>query len=702
MEIESLLNSGQFAEAATQVKAIAGELLRRGEFAPLVDILSRIPSSLKQADNDLGLILAQSLIHTGEVHQAGIILTRIIDNHPEDGRVNETLINAYIWRSAAHRLAGNLRNAIIDAELALSRLRKTKNYPFIASAQFRLGNALFYSGNLEKAIKHFQLALKYSADGFDLDLIARIQNSLGAAYLRRGDMTSAAVHFEHACAGWAKTKNFGALAATQINLAYFCQRQGQSERALTILVTALGHARAAGSKRIEANILTAMGIAQRDLGDFVNSLLSLDSALAVALDAMEQYFILWAKAEMGDTYRRMGQYSKAVQILTEAVSQANEQSQTSDADIFSVSLGIAKFQEGDNIGGVEILSSTASRLESGGDQDALARCYLFLAHCSFVGKDFDSAKTWLGKTAVLADKLEYDGFLSTDGADFPLLLHFAASKQIGGEHFVRAQHQLRKRMASQISVITDPATDPNRSSIEVYAFGSTRVWICSNPVGEAEWRSVRAKELFIYLLCHPMQTADQIMTALWPELSPSRALGNFHTALYRARRATSPGVITTNGGRYSVCEDLNVYCDFIDFLKLSTPKVSTETEAIYLERLAQAINLYRGPFMEGFQAEWIEELRREYEAKYLQLLSTVAGHYRLRGDHHKAIPMLEKAIAIDSYQDDLYCELAENHIALGDRLSALKVYQQYKSTVANEIDSDTPSRILEIIKPVSV
>lgn len=701
LKIESLQDSGKFAEATDQVKAIADELLRGGEFATLIDIINRLPAGIQQIDNDLGLILAQSLIHTGEVHQAGTILTRIIDGHHKDSQFNETLINAYIWRSAAHRLAGNINNAIIDAKSALSRLRKTTNFSLIASAQFRLGNALFYTGDLEKAIKHFKLAVKYSADGFDLDLIARIQNSLGAAYLRRGDITSAATHFEHACAGWGKTKNFGALAATQINLAYFCQRQGQSDRALAILATALDHARAAGSKRIEANVLTAIGIAQRDLGDFNNSLISLDSALAVALDAMEKYYILWAKAEMGDTYRRMGQYSRAVQILTEAASQAREQSQTSDADIFGVILGIAKFQDGDNTGGFEILSSIAARLESGGDQDALARCYLFLAHCSFVGKNFDSATTWLEKTAVLADKLGYDGFLSTDGADFPLVVHFAASKRIGGDHFVRAQQQLLKRTVLQPSVITDTNCDQNKTSIEAYSFGSTKVWICSNPVGEEEWRSSRAKELFFYLLCHPKQTGEQIMTSMWPELSPSRALGNFHTALYRARRATSPGVITTSGGRYSICENLKVYCDFTNFLKLSAPKTPTETEPIYLERLAQAINLYRGPFMDGFQSEWIEGLRREFEAKYLQSLCTLAGHYRHSGDHRKAIPMLEKAIVIDSYQDDLYCELAENYIALGDRLSALKVYRQYKSKVASETDADTPPRILQVIKPVS-
>ena len=642
LRIQGLIAVEEFTEAVLQVKSVADGFLRRGEYSPLLDWILKIPANLRENDDDLSLILAQSLIHTGELHQAGGILTDIIEKSAEDTQSGGVLVKALIWRSAAHRLAGNLQNAVTDAESALDHLRNTNNPPLLASAQFRLGNAYFYVGDLDKAIKHLKLAVKYSADGFDLDLIARIQNSRGAAYLRRGDMTTAAIHFEYACEGWEKTKNFGALAATQNNVAYFYQRQGQPTRALDTLSTALTHARSAGSKRIEANVLTAIGVAQRDLDDFESSITSLTSALTVARDAMEKYYVSWAKAELGDTYRRMGEYARAVQILTEAVAQANEQSQAADGDIFNVLLGVSKFQDGDKKGGFELLLNTARRLETGGDQDALARCCFFLADCFFTNKDFESTIAWLEKALALAEKLGYDGFLANDGEDFPLLVHYAASKRIGGDCFVRTQQRINEKAKSRRNERSDSVEEIAHPGIEAYTFGEVKVWIFSKPVDESEWRSLRAKELFFYLLCYPSQTGEQITAALWPDVPPDRALSNFHTALYRARRATSPGVIVTNGGRYQINEDLKVHSDVSDFLNLVVPQQPAEKQDFYLERLGHAINLYRGPFMDGFHGEWIDVLRQDYEAKYLRALTTLAHQYQGKGNHQEAISLLER------------------------------------------------------------
>ncbi len=700
-EIDSLLETDRFAEGVSAIKALAGELLKCGKYSPLLSLISRIPVSLRTSDDDLSLIFAECLIHTGELHQAGAVLTRIIDTNAENAAGSPVSVKALIWRSAAHRLAGNLQNAITDAKSALFRLKGGDNLPLIASAQFRLGNAFFYLGDLNKATKHLKLAASSSSDSFDLDLIARIQNSLGAAYLRRGDLTLAATHFEYACEGWEKTENFGSLAATQNNLAYFYQRQGQPKPALEMLSTALRNARSANSKRIEANILTAIGVAQRDSGDFDASIGTLNSALVVARDAMEKYYVSWAKAELGDTYRRKGHYSRAVQLLTEAIGQANEQLQTTDADIFSVLLGISQFMDGDEKMGLDLLSCTAQKLEAGGDQDALVRCYFFLAHCVFSLKDFESTTAYLEKTSAMAEKLGYDGFLSIEGQDFPLLIHFAASKRIGDDRFVRAQRQINENTKHRTDERSGPDTEIGRVGVEGYSLGKTKAWIFSKIVDESEWRSLRAKELFFYLLCYPNQTGEQITSALWPEIPPDRALSNFHTALYRARRATSPSVITLNGGRYQINESLKVYFDASDFLNLSKPKHPTETREVYFERLEQAVNLYQGPFMDGFQGEWIDILRQDYEAKYLRALTALAHNYRKQGEHQKAISLLEKAVAIDIYHDDLYCDIIESYIAQGDRLSALRTYQRYESTVTKEMASELPTRLTQLLKPLT-
>lgn len=698
-EISHLLETGRFTEGASGIKALAGGLLKCGEYSPLLSLISKIPESLKASDDDLGLIFAECLIHTGEIHQAGAILTEILKKNSEKAERWQTVAIALAWRSATHRLAGNLDTAVADAEASLAiATHDGVSSILVANAEFRLGNALLDMGRLDDAISHLQLADKLSANDFDLDLIARIQNSLGAAYLRKGDMAKAAVHFEYAREGWGKTRNSGALAATMNSQAYLCQRLGQPERAREILISALCKAQDSQSKRIESSVLIALGVVQRDLNDFEASVATLTSALSVARDVMEKNFVAWTKAELGDTYRRMGQYSQAVQTLTEAVAQATEQNQAVEVDIFNVLLGISKFMQGEHAGGLALLVATVKRLENNGDQDALARAYFFLACCYFDLKDYEGTTAFLKKTQSLVEKLGYHEFLAIDGEDFPLVIHFAGSKHVGGNLFTGIQ----KRVNDKLGVKHNKTDSSVASEIEAYSFGTPKVWIFAKPVGEDQWRSLRAKELFYFLLCHPRQTAEQIAAALWPDAPSDRALSNLHTNLYRARRATSPGIITALGGRFQLNKELKVYFDVTEFLDGTTPKKPEEDSSGYVERLEHALSLYQGPFMDGFQGEWIEELRRSLEDKYLRMSSELAHEYQARSEYKKAIPILEKAIRLDPYQDDLYCDLIETHIALGDRLSALRVYQQYNISIVIEMGAEPPIRLTKMLTPLLI
>jgi tetratricopeptide (TPR) repeat protein len=200
--IDSLLAANNYAEATKLIKRYADIYLNTGQYATMARWLTKIPS----ADTEISLkfILAQSLIHTGEPHAAGAILTTIITTHSLDDQNVQNVVKALIWRSAAHRLSGNLKNAVIDGEASLSLLKNAPYIDLLAAAEFRLANALLDLGNLDGAMEHLTLALDSSANGFDLDLIARIQNSFGALYLRLGDMANAAVHLEYAREAWSK------------------------------------------------------------------------------------------------------------------------------------------------------------------------------------------------------------------------------------------------------------------------------------------------------------------------------------------------------------------------------------------------------------------------------------------------------------------------------------------------------------------
>jgi len=234
-----------------------------------------------------------------------------------------------------------------------------------------------------------------------------------------------------------------------------------------------------------------------------------------------------------------------------------------------------------------------------------------------------------------------------------------------------------------------------KPGIEARALGETQVLIDPRPINEAEWRNNRAKEIFFYLLCCGTgQTKEQITAVLWPDLSPAKATSNFHINLYRARRAIFPGVFTLEHGQYRINPHLNIWFDVAEFKHLfSQAERLPYGSKTWVANLEQAVKLYRGSFMKEFYSEWTEMQRRELEDKYLKALLLLASFNSDRGKYDTAITLLEKIIAIDPYNDEAYYQVMERHLSVGDKFSALRIYERYLNTVADELEVAPSTRI---------
>jgi len=445
-----------------------------------------------------------------------------------------------------------------------------------------------------------------------------------------------------------------------------------------------------------------MAEALRDLGSYDEALTAYGEGLELAREVMETYYVASTKAGMGETYRLLGDCDKAEVLIREAISQVEAQGQSYETSIFSMQLGIIEYERGRCETATEILHGVCDRLKKMGDRDALAKSYLHLAQASFLARKYALAIEWLRRVSRLADELGYDDFLAIEGRNAVLLIQYGASQGIGDGRFVRILEKIRMLRDNQrIRVTTKaPVSQPiaTRPDIEARTLGETQVLVDSRLISEAEWRSNRAKEVFFYLLCCGAgQTKERITVALWPDLSPAKATSNFHINLYRARRAIFPGVVTLEQGQYRLNPDLNIWSDVAEFISfLSEAEGLTHGSKAMVVSLEQAVDLYKGPFMKDFYGEWIEVRRRELEDKYLKALSLLANSYGARGEYERAITLLERLIATDPYQDDVYCQVIEWHLALEDKVSALRIYRRYLDTLVGELKSASSARMRDL------
>lgn len=706
--ITHFLTARRYDEALRVIKTVGEDFLSSGKWVTVSKWVEALPRDMRLSNPDLVLLHAQSLIHIGEVDEAARILTELLSQitSKEDWLYQAKTLS---WRSAAFRLTGHFAEAKSDIRTAI-RLLEQRNGPIVilGDAHRRLGNIHMEQGRFALALRHMRRALKQYSSVFDVGRIADMHNSLGIVYTRLGDLAKANMHLEYAREGWQRVKNSGSLAMTLNNMGMIYQRQGQYDLALDTLRFGLEKAREAGYRRIEACILINMAEVLRDLDLYDDALAAYHEGLKLARQVMEVYYVAWATAGIGETYRLLSDRDKAEVLLKEAITQAEEQGQSYEATLFATQLGIIEYERGQYETATGILRGACEHLTDIGDKDALAKAYFHLAQASFLAKKYDLAINWLEKASGLADELGYEDFLAVEGRNSALLIQYGASKGVGGNRFVRIMEKIRIRRDSQRRrATTKGSVGPSvaiKPDIEAYALGETRVLVDSRPISEAEWRSNRAKEMFFYMLCCGTgQTKEQITAALWPDLSPAKASSNFHINLYRARRAIFPGIFTLEQGRYKLNPDLNIRFDVADFESLlsQAEKLPSGSKA-RVDDLERAIELYKGPFTEEFYSEWTEMQRRELEDKYLRGISLLANFYGNEGKYDRAIALLKKFIVIDPYHDEVYCQLIEWYLAVGDKISARRICKQYLVTVASEMEFVPSARMEELHKRILI
>lgn len=169
------------------------------------------------------------------------------------------------------------------------------------------------------------------------------------------------------------------------------------------------------------------------------------------------------------------------------------------------------------------------------------------------------------------------------------------------------------------------------SSIRIQSFGVGELLVDETPI---KWNRSKSREIFFYLLCHMDRKKNKfvICDALWPDCDPQKALMNLQTAVYSLRKTL--GVMQ---GRNVIIEYINdcyqmhvkeLEWDFLSFQQLFFQVKETGN----LNCARQAVELYRGDFLEGEDWSWKEPFAIQIWGDYLHLLNELAVDAEERQD----------------------------------------------------------------------
>jgi predicted ATPase/DNA-binding SARP family transcriptional activator len=187
--------------------------------------------------------------------------------------------------------------------------------------------------------------------------------------------------------------------------------------------------------------------------------------------------------------------------------------------------------------------------------------------------------------------------------------------------------------------------------------------------------------LLAWLLVHrraPL-ARDGIAFAFWPDALEEDARGDLRRHLYYLTKAL-PG---TDGEPWIVADKKTVAWNLKAPLRYDVAEF--ERFCADESRLEDAVALYRGPFLEGLDEQWIEpereRLQKLAETALLRLIARDAER-----DPERAIAFAQALRRVDPWREDAVRALIELRHRTGDRAGALHEYRDFAAKLRAELD----------------
>lgn len=196
-----------------------------------------------------------------------------------------------------------------------------------------------------------------------------------------------------------------------------------------------------------------------------------------------------------------------------------------------------------------------------------------------------------------------------------------------------------------------------------------------------DWDSLKALELLYYLLeFRTGVTAFEVAEAVWPGKTEARASSSFHTTLYRLRRVLGSDLVEAANRRYYLHSSFRIDYD-VDKYRTS---VLRARELRRLEACDEALQVYQGEFLTGFDSAWIGELRNMLHVEHAALLQLAADLARDAGDLDETTRYYQLMTEHDPFSMNAWEGLAELWDERGESGRAEQARKRFQQLIGTD------------------
>jgi DNA-binding SARP family transcriptional activator len=206
----------------------------------------------------------------------------------------------------------------------------------------------------------------------------------------------------------------------------------------------------------------------------------------------------------------------------------------------------------------------------------------------------------------------------------------------------------------------------------------------------------RQREILVYLALHPDGARrESLAAAIWPDAPAERPYNSFHATLSQLRKAlgkatggTVTRLIVHGDGRYRLDSEL---LD-VDLWHLQDALATARgTTPERLDALRRIPELYPGDLAEDLTADWLTARRETLRRQVLDALSALI--HTAAEDPRQVLAWLERARALDPYNEAIYRDLIRTQARLGQHDAVVRTLNLLTTTLAEIDDQPAPETV---------
>jgi DNA-binding SARP family transcriptional activator len=240
---------------------------------------------------------------------------------------------------------------------------------------------------------------------------------------------------------------------------------------------------------------------------------------------------------------------------------------------------------------------------------------------------------------------------------------------------------------------------PRFQGMRVFSLGTFEVqWEGKTLVG-SEWRSHLARYLLAYLALEwprPVPV-ESLLEVFWPEMEPDRSRNNLKSTLssLRAMFKVSDGknLFERTPQTLQIHPELPVWHDLSE-LRRSLEQARTAEPAQALRLRRQAVELYRGSYLQDCYLDFAVRTREELNQELVGVGCGLLRHYRQHNQYEVVLDYGRKVLALDSCCQEAYLTMMEACRHLGRPEESIRLYESCKRRLVQEMELE-PSLEIE-------